>query len=308
MSNSARLSEAAECERKAAECLKTSVIKLKFKPDYDGAATALERASVCYRNAGDPKKAAKTLVDAAGHYEQIGNLFHAAKAREGAAMLLRDAGDTAQSFQLFERAIDQYAESGSLDTAAMTVDKSAKVIVQAEPEQAIKLYEKGLALVQQSDRSKMAGEFLSHITRLNLRLERYDAAAKAIQEEIEKYIEVKEPGRVGQLTIALILVQLARGDSVAAAKCYQWVVEQCAEFEFNDEARACRQLIGGWEGGDDEQFQNVLKDGVLRSMDNEYLRLMKKLRAPGGGTSAVGEEGEEEDLNFIRRIFHVYLR
>ncbi|VDN27355.1 unnamed protein product [Cylicostephanus goldi] len=109
----------------------------------------------------------------------------------------------------------------------------------------------------------MAGEFLSHITRLNLRLERYDAAAKAIQEEIEKYIEVK-----------------------------------CAEFEFNDEARACRQLIGGWEGGDDEQFQNVLKDGVLRSMDNEYLRLMKKLRAPGGGSSTVGEEGEgeEEDL------------
>lgn len=59
--------------------LKTSMIKLKFKPDLDGAATALERASVCYRNAGDPKKASKALVDAASYYEQNGNQFHASK-------------------------------------------------------------------------------------------------------------------------------------------------------------------------------------------------------------------------------------
>lgn len=45
--------------------------------------------------------------------------------------------------------------------------------------------------MQQSDRSKMAGEFLSQITRLNLRLERYSEAAKAIRDEIEKYLEVK---------------------------------------------------------------------------------------------------------------------
>nr|CDJ81251.1 Hypothetical protein CBG05584 [Haemonchus contortus] len=296
MSSSARLSEAAECERKAAECLKTSMLKLKLKPDYDGAATALERASVCYRNAGDAKKAAKALIDAAGNYEQLGNLFHAAKAREGAAMLLRDAGDSAAAFPLFEKAIDQYAESGSLDTAAMSVEKAAKVVVLQEPEKAIKLYEKGLALVQQSDRSKLAGEFLSQITRLNLRLERYSEATKAIRDELEKYVEVREPGRVGQLAIALVLVQLAMGDSVAAAKYYQWTVEQCAEFEFTDDARACRQLIGGWESGDDEQFQNVLKDGVLRSMDNEYLRLMKKLHAPGGtGETEEGVDGGEED-------------
>ncbi|RCN39445.1 hypothetical protein ANCCAN_14651, partial [Ancylostoma caninum] len=219
------------------------------------------------------------------------------RAREGAAMLLRDAGDSAAAFPLFEKAIDQYAESGSLDTAAMTVEKAAKVIVLQEPEQAIKLYEKGLALVQQSDRSKMAGEFLSQITRLNLRLERYGEAAKAIRDEIEKYVEVKEAGRVGQLTIALVLVQLAQGDSVAAAKWYQWVLEQCPEFEFTDDARACRQLIGGWEGGDDEQFQNVLKDGVLRSMDNEYLRLMKKLHAPQGNCESANAEGDEDEAD-----------
>ncbi|KIH54374.1 hypothetical protein ANCDUO_15480, partial [Ancylostoma duodenale] len=108
---------------------------------------------------------------------------------------------------------------------------------------------------------------------------------------------LQEAGRVGQLTIALVLVQLAQGDSVAAAKCYQWVLEQCPEFEFTDDARACRQLIGGWEGGDDEQFQNVLKDGVLRSMDNEYLRLMKKLHAPQGNCENANTEGDEDEAD-----------
>ncbi|KAK6018841.1 hypothetical protein OSTOST_15544 [Ostertagia ostertagi] len=258
--------------------LKTSMLKLKLKPDYDGAATALERASVCYRNAGDANKAAKALISAAWSLRTTRKSYFT---RPSAAMLLRDAGDSAGAYPLFEKAIDQYAESGSLDDSMP-----------------MSLYEKGLALVQQSDRSKLAGEFLSQITRLNLRLERYSEAAKAIRDEIEKYVEVRESGRVGQLAIALVLVQLALGDSVAAAKYYQWTVEQCAEFEFTDDARACRQLIGGWESGDDEQFQNILKDGVLRSMDNEYLRLMKKLHAPEGTgeTERPDDGGDEDDL------------
>lgn len=64
MSNTARLKEAAECERKAEDCMKTSMIKLKFKPDFDGAASAMERASVCYRYLlGKLKNLKKSIFD-----------------------------------------------------------------------------------------------------------------------------------------------------------------------------------------------------------------------------------------------------
>ncbi|GMT11262.1 hypothetical protein PFISCL1PPCAC_2559, partial [Pristionchus fissidentatus] len=287
MGDAARLAEAAECEKKAAECLKTSMLKMKFKPDFDGAATALERASVCYRNASQQQKAAKTLQEAAANYDQCNNRFHAAKAREGAAMLLRDAGDAAGAFPLFEASIDGYAECGSLDTAAMTVEKAAKVISDQEPEKAIKLYEKGLALVQQSDRSKMAGEFLSAITRLSLRMEDYPRAAKAIREEMDKYLEVGESLRIGQLTIGMVLVKLAQEDCVAALNEYGKIVHECPEFELTDDAAACGSLISSYEAGDDDAFQNALKRGSLRTMDNEYLRLQRKLKVP---ERAVGME------------------
>ncbi|GMS80256.1 hypothetical protein PENTCL1PPCAC_2431, partial [Pristionchus entomophagus] len=289
MGDAARLAEAADCEKKAAECLKTSMLKMKFKPDFDGAASALERASVCYRNASQPQKAAKALQDAAANYDQCNNRFHAAKAREGAAMLLRDAGDSAGAFPLFEASIDGYAESGSLDTAAMTVEKAAKVISEKEPEKAIKLYEKGLSLVQQSDRSKMAGEFLSAITKLSLRLEDYPRACEAIREEIEKYLEVKETLRIGQLAIGIVLVKLAMEDCVAATNEYGRIVHQCPEFESTDDASACQSLIASYDAGDDSAFQNALKRGSLRSMDNEYLRLQRKLKVPQR------EEGEEDE-------------
>ena len=61
------------------------------------------------------------------------------------------------------------------------------------------IYKRGLALVQQSDRSKMASEFLQQITKLNMKLGRYDQAKKFVKEEIEKYVEV----RVGIFDISL---------------------------------------------------------------------------------------------------------
>ncbi|CAI2352618.1 unnamed protein product [Caenorhabditis sp. 36 PRJEB53466] len=294
--NASRLKEAAECEKRAEDCLKTSIIKLKLKPDYDGAATAMERASVCYRNAQDPRKAAESLKKAAEYYEQNRNLFHAAKAREGAAMLLRDIKEFSESVVLFEKAIDGYAESGSLDTAAMTVEKAADVLKNDDPKKALAIFQRGLSLVQQSDRAKMASQFLKQITKLSLQLNEYKEALASIREEIEKFVEIREYPRIGQLGIGLVLVNLALEDSVAATKDYGWVISQSPDFQFSDDGRVCENLIGYYEAGDDESFQNVLKNGVLRSMDNEYLRVMKTLKAPVGNSGGNDDEEEDEGL------------
>uniref|UniRef100_A0A1I8AKI7 TPR_REGION domain-containing protein n=1 Tax=Steinernema glaseri TaxID=37863 RepID=A0A1I8AKI7_9BILA len=63
--NEQRLSEARECIKRADNhhlkpylihlfSLKTSLIKLKFKPDYDSAAMEYERAAVCFKNEQEP--------------------------------------------------------------------------------------------------------------------------------------------------------------------------------------------------------------------------------------------------------------
>ena len=83
----------------------------------------------------------------------------------------------------------------------MTVEKAAKVISKDEPQKAIELYSQGLELCQQDDRTKLAGEFLSQITRLNLVQGKYPEAAQAIRSEITKYtdVNVSFPSRHSEL-------------------------------------------------------------------------------------------------------------
>ena len=57
------------------------------------------------------------------------------------------------------------------------------------------IYQRGLALVQQSDRAKMASQFLKQITKLSLQLEDYKGALVSIREEIEKFVEIRVRNR-----------------------------------------------------------------------------------------------------------------
>lgn len=49
----------------------------------------------------------------------------------------------------------------------------------------------------------------------------YDEAADAIRREIGIYQDIKLWQSLGRLTVALVLVQLARGDQVAAEKAFK---------------------------------------------------------------------------------------
>ncbi|VDO30840.1 unnamed protein product, partial [Onchocerca flexuosa] len=113
-----------------------------------------------------------------------------------------------------------------------------------------------------------------------------------------------EAGRVGQLTTALVLVQLARDDAVSAAKSLQKSFK-CEDFEISEDAKICSALISAFESGDNNSFQQVLQRPILRGMDNEYLRLMKELKASselsgrnGNDNDAreEGGDGSDEDL------------
>ncbi|MFH4973727.1 hypothetical protein AB6A40_000436 [Gnathostoma spinigerum] len=299
--NERRIQEAKTCIQKAEEHLKTSVLKMKFKPDYDSAAIEYGRAAVCYKNANDLNMACDMYIKASSAFSSSGNLFHCAKCKESAAMISRDMGDSENAMKYMEEAADCYAESGSSESSAMALDKAGKFLETVDPEKAISIYEKALMLVRQTDRSKMISDFSNRIARLNMKLGRYSEAIKAVEEEFDNCTETKtDSGRVGQLTCSLVLLHLAKEDSIAASKS----LENCMRFlDVNSpEVALCNSLITVYESGDDDAFQELLRRPIMRNMDNEYLRLMKKLKA-GGAESRVehlqsGENREdyEEDL------------
>ncbi|CEF62464.1 Gamma-soluble NSF attachment protein [Strongyloides ratti] len=294
--NDSKIKEAKSCIAKAEEHLKTSIIKMKFKPDYDMAAIEYERAAICYKNANDLKNARDCYLNASKNHNLNRNFFHEAKAKENAASICKDLKENLIAAKYIQEACESYVLSGSMDTASLTIDKCAKWFEYSDPETAITMYEKGLALVQQTDRSKMAAEFMNRLAHLYIRSEKYDKAIKIVNSEIDKYLETKDFLKVGQLSLSLTLLGLAKEDTVETSK----LLNRCFQaegFELSQEAALCGSILKAYEDGDDDLFQKLLQNGLIRSMDNEYLRLVKKIKVPdanGVESSGITFENEED--------------
>uniref|UniRef100_A0A915DBY3 Gamma-soluble NSF attachment protein n=1 Tax=Ditylenchus dipsaci TaxID=166011 RepID=A0A915DBY3_9BILA len=304
--NERRIKEANECIQKAEEHLKTSIWKMKTKPNYDSAAYEYERAAVCWRNAERLDFCKDAYLDAAKCHASNNNLFHEAKSRESAGMAAKDAKDYHKAAELFELSASGYFNTGSVDTAAQTLDKAAKIMLEnQENECAAKLYEKGLEIVQHSsDKSKMATNFAHRLINTYLKMADYVKAMDTSKNLIDRYNEIGEYGKIGQLVMGMTLIELIKGDSIAALKMLYYLPEAQIS-SFGQEMNAVKCLIKAYESYDNEALQNCLKSGMWRSMDNEYLRLMKQVKAPEGECEEVSrhtvdiqqqENEDEEDL------------
>uniref|UniRef100_A0A158R5W2 Gamma-soluble NSF attachment protein n=1 Tax=Syphacia muris TaxID=451379 RepID=A0A158R5W2_9BILA len=299
--NQKYVKEAMGCVKRAEEHLKTSILKMKFKPDYDSAAMEYERAAVCYRNASELSRSCVCYEKAAEMHFSNGNIFHSAKGLENAASLYKELGEHDKASSHMEVAIDRYAEAGTLDTAAMALDKAAKLFEKSDPAKAINFYKKAIEMVLQTDHSKMADDFTTRLTRLYLDTEQYKEAADTVDTLLEKYLELKDGGKVGQLALALVLIHLVREDTVAADKELQKAA-RCESFLHSQYANSCQALISTFESSDTELFRQILQRSELKSMDNEYLRLIKKLMVmelEGDSSNQpenIGNEKNEENL------------
>lgn len=81
---------------------------------------------------------------------------------------------------------------------------------------------KNFNLLEKGDESsRQATEYATKISRILVRLGMFDQAADALRREICLNQQNDQFQAIGRLAVALVLVQLARGDSVAAEKAFK---------------------------------------------------------------------------------------
>ncbi|KAI6189819.1 hypothetical protein M3Y97_00049900 [Aphelenchoides bicaudatus] len=279
--------------KKAEKHLKTSLIRLKTKPDYDLACSEYERAATCYKNANELDLCLEMYLKSADCHKNAGNRFHEAKAKEMAAMVSKEKGDLNRATELFEESSKIYLQSNSQDSAAMVIDKAGKILENVDTKKAIELYTNGLQLVYDADRSKAALSFMQRLINLHLKESDYASALRVSEELIDKLKENEDYLKIGSIGLGIVVIELVREDSIAARKALRHLLEINGQ-TFDNEMMAAQALIRSYENGEDEDFQLALKSGTIRAMDNAYLRLIKNLHAPGGKVGADGNE--EEDL------------
>ncbi|XP_050073015.1 gamma-soluble NSF attachment protein [Anopheles maculipalpis] len=273
---SSKIEEAQEHIRQAEKCLKTSL--LKWRPDYDNAAEEYNKAATCFRNAKSLDQCRDCLMKSSDCYRQNRALFHAAKCLDQAILICKEMNNLGDIRKLAERSCNLYQQHGSPESGATVLDKAAKILEQTHPEDALQLYKQAVDVVTIEDSTRQGAEYASKVARIMVKLGMYDQAADAIRREIGLHQQVGSDGAIGRLAVALVLVQLARGDYVAAEKAFkEW--GNCCDVA---EVQTLESLLQAYDDEDPELAQRALSSPFIRHMDVEYARLARDLPLPKG--------------------------
>uniref|UniRef100_A0A182NGU9 Gamma-soluble NSF attachment protein n=1 Tax=Anopheles dirus TaxID=7168 RepID=A0A182NGU9_9DIPT len=273
---SSKIEEAQEHIRQAEKCLKTSL--LKWRPDYDNAAEEYNRAATCFRNAKSLDQCRDCLMKSSDCHRQNRALFHAAKCLDQAILICKEMNNLGDIRKLAERSCNLYQQHGSPESGATVLDKAAKILEQSHPEDALQLYKQAVDVVTIEDSTRQGAEYASKVARIMVKLGMYDQAADAIRREIGLHQQVGSDGAIGRLAVALVLVQLARGDYVAAEKAFkEW--GNCCDAA---EVQTLESLLQAYDDEDPELAQRALSSPFIRHMDVEYARLARDLPLPKG--------------------------
>ncbi|XP_067002899.1 gamma-soluble NSF attachment protein [Anabrus simplex] len=276
MASSKKIDEGLDHVKQAEKSLKTSF--LKWRPDHEVAADEYSKAATCFKNAKSFEQCKDCLLKAADCHKQNRSLFHAAKCIDQAILVCKDLGDLRDVPQMAERACTLYQQHGSADSGAAALDKAAKLLEQQHPEQALRLYQRASDVVMIEDSPRQAAEFMSKVARIMVKLKMYDQAADAVRREIGLHQQSENIAAIGRLAVALVLVQLARGDYVAAEKAFkEW--GNCCEAP---EVQTLEMLLQAFDEEDPEAARSALNSPFIKHMDVEYSRLARDLPLPEG--------------------------
>ncbi|XP_034475971.1 gamma-soluble NSF attachment protein-like [Drosophila innubila] len=271
-----KIAEAEELVRTAEKSLKTSL--LKWVPDYDSAADEYSKAATAYRIAKSFDKSKECFLKAIECHKNNKAWFHAAKCYEQIFLLAKETNTLTDVEEYASKACSLYQHHGSPEAAAAALDKAAKLTEQKHPELALRFYQQAVEVILIEDSTRQAAEICSKISRLLVKLKRYDEATTALKKEIGLNQQTESYGQIGRLVVALTLVQLARGDPVEAEKSFkEW--GSCCEPE---EVQTLSALLQAFDDEDPELAARMLHAPFIRHMDVEYAILSKNIPLPKG--------------------------
>lgn len=276
MSSNKSVENGVEHVKNAEKSLKTSL--LKWRPDYENAAEEYNKAATCFRIGKSYEQCRDCLLKAVDCYKQNKALFYAAKALDQCVLVSKELGDIRAIPIFAERAANMFQVHGSPESAISSLSKAAKVIEQTLPADALKLYQHAIEIATIQDNVGEAAEFANKIGRLHIKLQQYDLAADAIRRELGLRQQSELFDATGRLTLSLVLVQLTRGDVVAAEKAFKEWGNNCQ----NPELSVLENLLQAYDEEDPAAAHRILNCPLIKHMDVEYAILARDMPLPEG--------------------------
>jgi len=281
--------EAEEHVRLAEKHLKTAPLKLKFSPEHEPAGDEYNRAGQAYKVAKKYEESLKCYLKAVDCYKEVNLVFQAGRMLDNSVMVAKDMNRMSDIADYAKRGALMYRQVNKPEAASSLLDKAAKIVEKARPEDAIDLYEKAAETVAVEDRPNVAGEYCGKAGRISVRLKAWDKAITNLRNEI-KYRQ--EGGSTPKMAVmGLVLIELKRGDRVAAEKVWRELGKWCD----GDMARAVQNIIRGYDEQDGDLVSEGIDSNAIRNLDLDFARLSRELPRPPRASLVEGGEGVAGD-------------
>ncbi len=200
---------------------------------------------------------------------------------EQSVLICRDTGRMDQISGLAERGGLLYRQHGSPESAAQLLEKAAKILESKDPQGALQLYEKAAETIMVEDRPKQAAEYLTKVSRLQVKAKLWDKASDTLENAVRMLQEAGSTGTVGRLVCGMVLVELARDDTVAAAKQFAAWGGYCD----GDQTAAIKTILSGFDDEDGEVARQGLSMNAIKGLDVEFTILARDIKVPESGAA-----------------------
>jgi len=263
------VSEALKEKKLAEGALKTSFFG-NWKPDNDSAAHHYEKAGQFFKLGKSFAESRSCYIEAAKYYDAARVLFSAGKCHEAAGVCSKELGRFVEAHRHIELAGDYYTQNGTASTAITCYTKGAEGLSAQLPEEAAKLYLRAGDLEKDNDHAREAIKCFLGAKKIFARNRMYKECITAVLLTRELYEQMEHYEHIKKCNMSLVILHLARGDSVAARQAISGDVSLVAD-----------ELINAVENGDDDTIKKLSSHGDVVYLDTEIAKIAKFLTQDG---------------------------
>eukprot|EP00884_Botryococcus_braunii_P003843 jgi/Botrbrau1/1345/Bobra.0063s0056.1 len=253
-----------------------SVLALRFRPDWALATPLFERAAIAYKHVKQFDKARRAFEKAALGSERQDSQWHAAKHLEQAAEVAKQAGDWDNCADLSKQAAVHYSEVGKSQAAAEALAKAARALEEHRPLVSCGLYKEALEVVEADGRESLAHDTYRQAIGCFIRHGQYPDAANLLLRFAVTCDASGANTSVCRAYLGTVVVLLYAKDVAGAWAAHRDALEVGA-YGSSQQARAAEDLFDAYRSGDAEAIRAVAMGPIFGDLDNQVLRLARKL-------------------------------
>eukprot|EP00696_Hemimastix_kukwesjijk_P006719 gnl/Hemi2/18526_TR6124_c0_g1_i1.p1 gnl/Hemi2/18526_TR6124_c0_g1~~gnl/Hemi2/18526_TR6124_c0_g1_i1.p1 ORF type:complete len:291 (+),score=91.59 gnl/Hemi2/18526_TR6124_c0_g1_i1:146-1018(+) len=276
-----KIREAHKLMKDAQSQIESSFWAMRFKPNWDGAASRFEKAATLYRTARAMDKAIEASLKCADAQYHCHSVFLAARALEQAGQMSTEINKHLEAADIYTRAAGMYMEHGDMSKAAEVIAKGAKGIETVDLDKSVQLYLQACDIYDNNpELYHYAQDIFRSLLSLLVRTSRWGEAIDMLHRTCKMHLHLDCKHNVWKAFLSMVILYLKMGDNVAAEQSHQKSLAVEGYF-LVDEAKVANELLDSFEHNSPEELAACLRKQTFNFLDHEISRVARSLKVAG---------------------------